>query len=419
MSIPPEHSRFQYRRFSSQSVVVLLLIGVLLFAAGFWSGQRSSVESGETRLRQAFERAFLGSTALDPSLLETVVEKIQQKYILRPADDRKLLYGAAVGLVESLGDPYSAFFPPEESQFFQEEINGKFEGVGIEIGIRDGMVTIISPLEGSPAQAAGVQAGDVLLAIDDESALNMSVDDAVSRIRGEKGSTVVLTVGRGDDVHDISIVRDTITVASVHWELKPFSADDARQYAEITLSSFNSDTDREFAEAVSEVLRGSPSAILLDIRNNPGGFLDTAIAIAGHFIGEEVVVIESYGEGNEQEYRSTQRQTFSGLPVAVLVNGGTASAAEILAGALQDFGVAEVIGKQTFGKGTVQEFETLTGGASLKLTVAQWLTPKGREIEGVGLTPDRLVERTEEDYTDGRDPQAQAAIQYFIQQLDS
>lgn len=404
------------QRMRSQTVFVLALIGILLFGGGFLAGQRTALSDGPHVLTQAFARAFK-LTSVDPALLSTIVEKIGEKYFAQPVDNQALLYGAAAGLVSGLGDPYSAFFPPEESRAFQEEITGTFDGIGVEVGIRDDRIAVIAPLAGSPAETAGILAGDAILMIDGVSTAYMTLDEAISHIRGEKGTEVTLTLGRDGETPEITVVRDTIVVQSASWERVELP-EGKGTVGLVTLSSFTRETNREFDDVVAQILLANPDGMILDLRNNPGGFLDIAIDIAGHFVGQQIVVIERSGDGTQETFQSEQQKSIDGIPIVVLVNEGTASASEILAGALQDYGLATLIGAETFGKGTVQELEQLTGGSSLKLTVAEWLTPKGRSLAENGLTPDVLVEMTEDDYTQGRDPQRDAAITFFVERAE-
>lgn len=342
--------------------------------------------------------------------------QIQTRHVDKPVDQSDLFYGAIQGLVAGAGDPYSVYLPPEESEEFNEEIQGSFEGIGAEIGIKQGRLTIIAPLVGSPAEQAGLIAGDKVLYIDGLDTSFMSVHTAVQYIRGEKGSSVVLTVERDGETAplDITITRDTIQIESVKWEMK--SVED-KQLAVIAITNFNGDTIQRFNEAVQEIVLQQPSGIILDLRNNPGGFLQAAVGIGSAFIEQgQPVLYEEDSEGELQEFNAIGGEQLGELPVIVLQNEGSASASEILAGALQDHEIAVIIGEQSFGKGTVQELIPFEDGSSLKLTIAEWLTPNKNAINEIGITPDYYVERTVEDFSEDRDPQMDAALLYFSNQ---
>jgi len=350
---------------------------------------------------------------VDFSLLWEVWEKLEEKYP-RPLDYQKMIYGAASGLVESLGDPYTVFFTPEESKIFEEDIAGEFEGVGMEIGIREKELTVIAPLEGTPAQKAGLRAGDKILKINNDSTNGMTLDEAVKLIRGPKGTEVRLTISREewDSPKEFKIIRAVIQIPSLKWEIKEIPAT-GEQIAYIKLYQFSERISSDFKKAALEILDSPVQKIILDLRNNPGGLLHKAQDIAGWFLKRgDIVVIEDFGGTKASvEYKAKGNSLFLNYPTVVLINKGSASGAEILAAALRDNRGVKLVGETSFGKGMVQQPVSLKGGATLKVTVAQWLTPKGKLIEGVGLKPDYPVEITEEDYKAGRDPQLDKAIE--------
>lgn len=342
---------------------------------------------------------------------------LKTKYYKQPLDEQKMFYGAMEGLVASMGDPYTVFFEPKVAKEFSDSLEGKFEGIGAEIGIKDEQLQIVAPLPDSPSDKAGLRAGDAILQIDATSTEGMTVERAVSLIRGKKGTEVTLTIGRikiikdvkGKETSepsrfDVTIVRDTIVVKSVR---TTFLRDNI---ARIEITNFNSDTSVEFSKAVDQVIAKDAKGVIIDMRNNPGGFLDRATAVAGEWVGDQVVVTERRQGVTVDEYHGTGRGRLKGMPTIVLVNEGSASASEIVAGALQDYGAARLVGKKTFGKGSVQDYTELAGGTAVKITVAEWLTPKGRFINDVGIEPDITVERTEEDYHAERDPQLEKAL---------
>ncbi|MDB9944471.1 S41 family peptidase [bacterium] len=322
------------------------------------------------------------------------------------------VWGAIDGLVRSYGDPYTIYLPPEDSAFFEEDISGSFSGVGMEIGIRDNVLTVIAPLPDTPAQNAGILAGDVIIRIDGVSTESMGVDRAVRLIRGERGTEVSLTVYREgeDDFIEIPVIRDAITIPTSDTELRD-------GVFIITLYNFNAISEMEMQSALREYVESGTRKLVIDLRGNPGGYLQSAVSIASYFLPTgKVVVTESFGEeGKDRAYRSYGKElgNFAPEKMVVLVDGGSASASEILAGALQSHGVATVVGSQTFGKGSVQELIELRDTSSLKVTIARWLTPDGTSFTNVGLTPDIEVERTREDFEAGVDPQLDAALEFL------
>lgn len=317
-------------------------------------------------------------------LFSDVLDSINSEYLKKTADSKTLFYGALTGMVGALGDPYSSFFPPKDAAQFDEQVEGQFEGIGAEIGFNDEkQLTVIAPLPGTPAEKAGLKTADRILAIDSQETTNMNVDEAVQKIRGKKGTTVTITILHegAKAVEDITITRDAIKVPSMEWKMDG-------DFAYIRIYSFSGNVVSDFNRIKKEVVDKKPKGILLDLRGNPGGYLDAAVDISGNFLTSgTTVVIESFGTGKEQVYRSSGSAMFADVPVVVLVNKGSASASEILAGALQDNNKAIVVGEKSFGKGTVQSYRKLQDGSSLKITVAKWLTPKGTEINGVGIVP--------------------------------
>ena len=353
---------------------------------------------------------YIEDDTIDPALFTEVWEAISAKYVDQPVSQKTLFYGALAGLVDSLGDPYSSYLDPDETVVFNQELNGTFEGIGTEIGIKNNLLTIIAPLPDTPAARAGLKAGDSILKIDDEETIDLRIDQAVRLIRGPKGSVVVLTVvSKGEnEAREVSIVREVIKIDSVSWEM----LDNNIAYIEIV--HFDSNTDENFKKIANEIIVANPDGLIIDVRNNPGGFLDSVVAIAGVLLKEEVIVIEA--SGNERsEIKSTTSPKLGEIEIVVLVNGGSASASEILAGALQDYDRAIILGEQTFGKGSVQDFEEFRDGSSLKLTVSKWLTPKGRSINEDGITPDIEVPFTDEDYNNDLDPQLDAAVALILE----
>ncbi len=336
-----------------------------------------------------------------------VWDTLQEDFLYGPVSEKDLFYSALSGLVDGAGDPYSRFFAPKAASDFQTDLEGKFEGIGAEIGIKDDRVVVVAPLPDSPAIKAGIKAGDIIYLIDDVDTSGMAVEEAVGLIRGIGGTTVVLTVSHDglDDVVEIPIVRDTIEISSVEWEITEDNI------AVINLYFFNEDTARNFNKAVNEILTKDVDGLVLDLRNNPGGFLDRAVTVAGEWVGNQTVVFERMEAGFVQPFDAQGLARLDAIKTIVLVNGGSASASEIVAGALQDYGVATIIGTQTFGKGSVQEYREFSDGSGIKITIAEWLTPKGRSIQDDGITPDEIVEYTVEDFEAEVDPQLDRAIE--------
>ncbi len=347
---------------------------------------------------------------IDFSLLWQTLHELEEKFVNKSAlDIQKMIYGAISGMVKSLEDPYTVFLNPEDTKRFSDDIKGSFEGVGMEISIRKGQLQVIAPLEGTPAQKAGLRAGDKIIKVDDTLTIDLTIDEAVNLIRGEKGTEVILTIYRQDweNTREIKIIRGIIEIPSLKWEIK----DDNIAY--LQLYQFSEKANFDFREAAIEILASPCKKIILDLRNNPGGYLEVAQNIAGWFLEKEkIVVIEDFGGKQEQQiYKANGTASLAEYPIVILINQGSASASEILAGALRDNRDILLVGEKSFGKGSVQELKMLKGDSSLKVTIAKWLTPKGESITDKGLEPDVEVEITEEDYTEERDPQLDKAIE--------
>lgn len=318
------------------------------------------------------------------------------------------IWGAIQGLAAAYGDPYTVFMPPVEAKQFQDDIRGDFEGVGMEVGIKDGVLTVVAPLKGTPAERAGLRSGDMIIAIDKASTDGMSTDAAVKLIRGKKGTTVTFTIIRDGESSEIPVMRDTIQVPTIETELKD-------GVFVISFYSFTANSSQLFAGAISEFNASGSDKLLIDLRSNPGGYLESAVAIAGHFLPKgTVVVTEDYkGKRENVVHRSPARPAVKdSVRVAILIDQGSASASEILAGALQDEGRATLVGTRSFGKGSVQELVEINGGA-LKVTIARWLTPSGRSISDGGLTPDIEAEYTKADREAQRDSQKIRAVEFL------
>jgi carboxyl-terminal processing protease len=384
-------------------------------AAAFFSGlQVGSLNNGgnEASLASFFSRAQ-ATDDVDLSLFYQVWETLDERFVSStttdPATDEERVWGAISGLVESYGDPYTVFMPPEETELFESDIAGEFGGIGMEVGMRDDVVTVIAPLPDTPAERAGIKTGDVLVRIDGVPAEGMSVDEAVLAIRGEPGTEVKLTLFREgeSELIELTLTREVINIPTLETEIK----DDV--YI-IRLYNFSATSEAAMQDALRKFMESGKKDLVIDLRGNPGGFLQSAVSIASYFLPTgKVVVRENFGEGKEEHvYRSLGRDLtkYRDIDLAILVNEGSASASEILAGALREHGVATLVGTHTFGKGSVQELIDLPGGSSLKVTIARWLTPNGISISDGGLKPDIEVSITPEDVNAGRDPQLEAAL---------
>jgi carboxyl-terminal processing protease len=388
-------------------IPIWTLILTIVFSAGFFVGHESrpSIEKVEGLTNKETNKVI----GVDFSLFWDAWHIIEKKYVDREDIDRQnMVYGAINGLLKSLDDPYSVFMAPKESQRFLDDISGSFEGVGAEIGIRKGVLTIISPLEGNPAQKAGLRAGDKILKVDETLTADLTLDEAVELIRGEKGTKVVLLIARDewDEAKEITITRDTIQIPIIKWDLKNGNI------AYIQLYHFTENSAGQFRKTVKEVIKSDTKGIILDVRNNPGGYLEVTIDIASWFLPKgELIAVEDYGNGERIEHRSKGYRALENMPTVILINDGSASASEILAGALRDIRGIQIVGQKSFGKGSVQQLEKMRGGSSIKITVAKWLTPSGTSINDEGIVPGIEVELTSEDIEEMRDPQLDKALE--------
>lgn len=360
-------------------------IGALIcIAIGFFAGVSISKPIGEVS-SPVFEKTESGKQSFTFSPFSEAWKVLHDQYIGK-IDEQKLSYGAVAGMIQAAGDPYTAFSDPDATKQFKETLKGSFAGVGAEMGVQDGMIVVIAPLEGSPSQKAGVKAGDIIVAIDGKNiAEDTSLDDAVRMIRGKKGTSVKLAVvhNGAHEKTDISIVRDDIAVPSVKIEMKG-------NIAHISISNFNSDTADRFTEAARSAKKAGAKGIVLDVRGNPGGYLDASVDIASEFLSPGLPVVIERGN-TETIHRSMNGGTLKGLPVVVLINESSASASEILAGALQDDLDTLIIGVKSFGKGSVQDVIDLSDGSSLRVTIAKWFTPNGQSIADEGIVPTIVV----------------------------
>lgn len=326
------------------------------------------------------------------------------------------LHGAIQGLADSYGDPYTVFMPPTEAEIFREDISGEFSGVGMELGLRDGKLVVVAPLKNSPAERAGIVSGDKVIGVDGKPTEGLAVDEAVKLIRGQKGTKVTLTLVREgrDKPFEVEIVRDTIVIPAINNYLREDGI-----YV-IELYSFSANSAEHFRQALRAFIESKSHKLILDLRGNPGGYLEASVQMASFFlpVGDPIVTEDFKGKREGVVHRSVGYNVFKNydLDMAILVNQGTASASEILAGALEQHHIATLVGTTTFGKGSVQELISLGGGAELKVTIARWLTPDGTSLSEGGLKPEIKVDRTIEDAQAGRDPQLEAALEWIKKQ---
>jgi carboxyl-terminal processing protease len=400
---------FKYRAYV---LAVIVLVGGI-FGAGYYVGQNHASQESRVALLNTTDSAG-ASAGVDFEPFWKAWNIINEKYIpsnstsTARVDDQSRVYGAIAGMVASLGDPYTTFFPPAETKSFNEEISGQIEGVGMEVDVKDGVLTVISPVKGTPADRAGIKAGDKILKIDDTVTDNLDIDSAINLIRGKKGTSVKLTLAR-DGVKDpivLDVVRDYINLPTVDTETKD-------GVFVIHLYSFSAISPDLFRDALREFVQSGNDKLVIDLRGNPGGYLEAAVDMASWFLpAGKVVVQEDFRNQSPEIYRSKGYNIFNDqLKLAILIDGGSASASEILSGALHDQGVATLVGEQSYGKGSVQELVDVTDDTQLKVTIARWLTPNGISISHQGLTRDVVVKFDPDEYKKGDDVQLDKAIE--------
>jgi carboxyl-terminal processing protease len=398
----------------TKKIAISLAIGTIVFiafgAASFYSGFKYGAETRSIKItdsRQIIDADF--------NLFWEAVDLIKRKHI--KADKVKaedFLYGAIKGAIGALGDPYSAFYPPSDAKKLNEDLSGVFGGVGIEISIRNQQLVVVAPLKGTPAEEAGFKAGDKILKVDETPTANLTIEEAVKIIRGEPGTEVKLLILRDGwkEAKEFKIVRKVIVIPTLDWEMKNGNV------AYIRLYNFNLNAPSAFYKAVLDSLIKGAKGYVIDLRNNPGGYLDVAVNLAGWFLKRgSVVVQEKFNTGKVETLKANGNEVLAQIPVVVIVNSGSASASEILTGALRDHRGIKVVGEKTFGKGSVQEVEQLRDDSAVKTTIAVWLTPNGSEIEGNGIVPDFEVKISDEDTQKNIDPQLEKALEVLRQEM--
>jgi len=391
------------------TVLLLILLSIGFFSGGYYFGRRGfDVEYKKTPPEIRVVNKDTGPKNVDFSEFWQVWDLLNEKHIARPFDPQKLMYGAIEGLVAAVGDPYTAFLPPSDNEAVTSSLNGEYQGIGAELGIKDNKLVIVAPLEGSPAEAVGIKAGDSIVKIEGVDTTGISLAEAVSKIRGAAGTVSTLTVQRGDKPEfDVKIVRDKITVKSVSWK------DAGDNIAYVRLARFGDKTNQEWTDSVDQIKAQMPTlkAVILDVRGNPGGYLDGSVYIASEFMKSGVVVKEQYADGSVDSLRVDRKGVLIGYPVVVLIDRGSASASEIVTMALKDSIGAVTVGEKSFGKGTVQDARDFSDGSGVHITIAKWLSPKGTWIHNVGITLDYEVKLPEEDAASGKDPQFDKALE--------
>ncbi len=387
-----------------------IAIASLLVSGGvFYSGYRTGTAHSGSVVVTGVNNATASEAPADFKIFWEVWSKLKNEHLNGgEANNQDLIYGAVSGLTNALGDPHTIFLKPVISQKFEQDLRGVFGGIGAEIGIKKDQLVVVAPLKDSPAEKAGIKAGDRILKIGETFTDGITIDDAVTKIRGPVGTPALLAIFREawEKPKDFSITREIIRIPTLKWN----NRDDGLVH--IQLYNFNENAPQEFFREASASLLNPPKGIILDMRNNPGGFLDVAVNLAGWFLDKNsLVASEEFRSKERREFRTNGNAAFAKVPLVILVNEGSASASEILAGALRDLRAIPLIGKKTFGKGSVQDLQTLSDGSKLKLTIAHWLTPKDGLIDKVGIPVDFEVEVTEENSKDGKDPQLAKALE--------
>ncbi|VAW30860.1 Carboxyl-terminal protease [hydrothermal vent metagenome] len=388
-------------RFISNFSIFLLVI------AGFVGGY--ALAQSPAAPMQLFRGTAVSSQTnapLDPFL--EVWDLVHERYLRQPVDDDALIEGAIDGMLATLGDPNTRYLSPEDQAAAEESMDGEFQGIGAEVQDVDGNITVVTPIDGSPAEEAGIQPGDILRQADGVDLTGMDVSEAAGLVRGPAGTTVSLVVERDGELLNIDIVRGVIKLATVRGEILE------EGIAYLRLSRFGNTTGEELAEILPDLLAENPSGLILDLRRNPGGALSTTVDIADQFLDEGLVLVERFGDGEERPFDADNDGLAQDIPMVVLIDEGSASASEVLAGAIQDRDRGVLIGQISFGKGTVQTWHTLSNDGGVRVTIAEWLTPFKSSIHEIGLTPDYFIPLPEFEVGDEfEDTQLQAAIDFL------
>lgn len=382
---------FWLKAFLLSFAVILIFYGVFVF--GYALGKKG-IDLGLNIGPAKITNTEKGKPALvDFSLFWEAWDKLNKDYV-ESTNAQDLVYGAISGMLSSTGDPYTVFMKPDENKRFMDDIKGEFDGIGVEITQVNGLPTVVAPLSGTPAEKAGLKPKDVILEVDGKKTSEIGFEETINKIRGEKGTEVELTIVRDGtpDPIKVKIKRDSIKVASVNFEEKKING---KKIAYIKVRQFGDDTKELFANAVSNISGKGYDGIIIDLRNNPGGYLETAVDLSSYFVPDGVVVSEIDKNGSKKDFKTTEKASLKDIKTVVLVNQGSASASEIMAGALKDRNKSKIVGEKTFGKGSVQIMENLSDNSAVKITIAKWLTPNGNHIDKVGISPDVEIKDNE------------------------
>lgn len=420
---------------SIRKYVIFLAFLILAGGIGYNLGERKAAITLTPDKRVVVNQDAPKETSVDFSLFWDVWQRLFRYYIdAAGLDTQKMVWGAISGMVASAGDPYTVFLPPKENTEFKEDLGGQFEGIGAQLGLKDGRIIVIAPLKGTPAEKAGIKPGDYILKVDAVDTVGWTIPQAVTKIRGARGTSVTLNILHENSQKpiDLTIMRDTILVPSVeHWvkkisEITEISGipdvaklDMTKKVAYLQLNRFGDHSNEDWDKAVTDVLalqakNGAIAGLVFDLRNNPGGYLDGSVFIASEFIKSGIIVSQKNSDGTKQDYLVDKKGKLLDIPLVVLVNRGSASAAEIVAGALRDYKRATIVGETTFGKGSVQTPFDIAQGAGLHITTGKWLLPKGDSIAKVGVKPDVEV-KFDDTTTATTDAQLAKAIEILLQ----
>lgn len=409
-------------------ILLYIAIAILLFGSGYKIGEYQSKVNLRKQITYSIfttpgKNSFSDVPDTDFSLFWTTWEKIEQKYVDRTKiDPKKMYYGAIKGLVASLEDPYTFFLTPDENKQAKNDLGGNFEGIGAQLGLKENRVVVVAPIKNSPAEQKGVRAGDFINKVDGQSTRGWTLPQTVSKIRGQKDTEVKLTLERDQKEFDVSIKRQQIHVPSVELTYENGVNCDGCQIAYLKLNQFGDNTNDEWNKATTDIARKwqakEIAGMVLDVRDNPGGYLDSSVFIASEFLPEDTLVVKQESKVTPTRNYYVQRQgKLLDIPLAVLINQGSASASEILSGALRDHNRAKIVGMKSFGKGSVQEALDLENGAGLHVTIAKWVLPKGEWINGKGIEPQYKVENAADQnntITKATDQQLQKALELAV-----
>lgn len=395
-------------------ITTVVLASIASFSLGWFCAKNAGVP-----LQKDVSAQTIGEMNPDPELapirirdIDSVWNKLKDSYYDASKLDReKMEYSAVKGFIAGIGDPYTVFMTPEEAKDFEDGLNGLLEGIGAELEVKAGKLVVVSPLKDSPAEKAGVKPGDIIQKIDGSLAEDMTLYEAIRKIRGKKGTQVALTIIRENVAQpiELKITRSSITIDSV--VAKKLDGD----IYHVEIRQFSNTTKNEFQSVVQKILLDKAKGIIVDVRGDGGGYFDTSVDIISEFISGEkaAAVIKRRDQSKNETVKTNGSGRLADIPLVVLINKGSASASEIFAGAIQDYKRGILIGEKTFGKGSVQELVDLQDGSNLRLTIAKWFTPLGRSIDEVGISPDREIKLDEKDVAANKDPQLDAAIQYL------